>query len=74
MKPLKLFVFGIVLILASTLQAQVSVNVSIGPPPPRGPVGYSQVRYYYLPDMVTIKIWEKVMVMAVEIAKRNNQV
>ena len=51
MKTLKLFVSGIVLILASALQAQVSVNVSIGSPPPWGPVGYSQVRYYYLPDV-----------------------
>ncbi len=31
--------------------AQVSVNVNIGTPPLWGPVGYSDVRYYYLPDV-----------------------
>jgi len=51
MKVLKFFVTGLMLCLASTLQAQVSVNVNIGSPPPWGPVGYSQVHYYYLPDV-----------------------
>ena len=40
-----------VLILAGTLQAQVSVNINIGTPPLWGPVGYTEVRYYYLPDV-----------------------
>ena len=39
------------LILAGNLQAQVSVNVNIGTPPLWGPVGYTEVRYYYLPDV-----------------------
>ena len=39
------------LFLAGTLQAQVSVNVNIGTPPLWGPVGYTEVRYYYLPDV-----------------------
>lgn len=39
------------LLLAGSLQAQVSVNVNIGSPPQWGPVGYSNVQYYYLPDV-----------------------
>ena len=39
------------LFLAISLHAQVSVNVNIGVPPPWGPVGYTTVRYYYLPDV-----------------------
>jgi hypothetical protein len=53
MKILQLIVAGIVLCLAGTSQAQVSVNVNIGTPPPLGPAGYSDVRYYYLPDLET---------------------
>ena len=33
------------------MQAQFSVNVTIGSPPPWGPAGYSNVNYYYLPDI-----------------------
>lgn len=51
MKALKLFVFGMLLFLASTVQAQVSVRVNIGTPPLWGPVGYTEARYYYLPDV-----------------------
>ncbi len=39
------------LFLAVTTQAQVSVNVNFGSPPAWGPVGYSNVQYYYLPDV-----------------------
>jgi hypothetical protein len=51
MKTLKLIVLGIVLFTASAIQAQVSVNVHVGTPPPWGPYGYNNVRYYYLPDV-----------------------
>jgi hypothetical protein len=51
MKKLKWIVTGIAIFLTSTLTAQVSVNISIGSPPAWGPAGYSQVRYYYLPDV-----------------------
>lgn len=51
MKTLKFILFGIVLFLSITVKSQVSVNVNIGSPPPWGPVGYSEVRYYYLPDV-----------------------
>ncbi len=51
MKTLKMIIIGIVLFIASAVQAQVIVNVNIGSPPPWGPVGYSDVRYYYLPDV-----------------------
>ena len=50
MKTLRLIMFGLVLILASAAQAQISFNMNIAPPP-WGPFGYNQVHYYYLPDV-----------------------
>jgi hypothetical protein len=49
MKFLKFVVFVFILFFASTTQAQVSIHLNIGTPPPWGPAGYSDVRYYYLP-------------------------
>ncbi|MFV5687965.1 hypothetical protein ACM55M_05005 [Flavobacterium sp. ZT3R25] len=51
MKTLKLIAVGIILLASSGIHAQVSVNVNIGTPPSWGPVGYSNVDYYYLPDV-----------------------
>ncbi|PJB58952.1 MAG: hypothetical protein CO098_05960 [Bacteroidetes bacterium CG_4_9_14_3_um_filter_41_19] len=51
MKTLKLMVAGLSLFLAGSLQAQTTINVSIGSPPLWGPVGYAEARYYYLPDL-----------------------
>jgi hypothetical protein len=52
MKTLKLLAIGMVLFFASTVHAQVSVNVNLGTAPQWGPAGYSDdVRYYYLPDV-----------------------
>lgn len=51
MKALKLIALFTVLFLAGNTQAQVSVNVNIGAPPLWGPVGYTEVQYYYLPDV-----------------------
>jgi hypothetical protein len=51
MKALKLIVVGLLLFYAGTTQAQISVHVNIGAPPMWGPSGYSDVRYYYLPDV-----------------------
>ena len=52
MKNLKLISLGIVLFFASnSLHAQVSVNINLGLQPSWGPVGYSSVNYYYLPDI-----------------------
>lgn len=51
MKTLKLITAGIFLFLSSLTQAQVSINVNIGTPPSWGPAGYSNVEYYYLPDV-----------------------
>jgi hypothetical protein len=51
MKTLKLIVIGIVLFLANPIHAQVSVSLNIGSPPMWGPVGYTEARYYYLPDV-----------------------
>lgn len=51
MKNLKLLAVGIVLLVFSSAQAQVSVNVNIGTAPSWGPRGYAAVEYYYLPDV-----------------------
>ena len=51
MKTIKLIIIGIVLFLSGAVRAQVAVNVNIGSPPQWGPVGYTEVRYYYLPDV-----------------------
>jgi len=51
MKTLKLIAFGIVLLVTSSMHSQVSVNINIGTAPSWGPSGYSNVDYYYLPDV-----------------------
>lgn len=51
MKTLKLIIAGFLLFMSSNSQAQVAVNVNIGTPPAWGPVGYSNVEFYYLPDI-----------------------
>lgn len=51
MKAIKFIILGIGLIFASEAQAQISVNVNLGAPPQWGPSGYSNARYYYLPDV-----------------------
>ncbi len=51
MKTLKLMAIACTLLLGFQASAQVSINVNIGSPPPWGPVGYTDVRYYYLPDV-----------------------
>ena len=52
MKILKLITFGIFfLVTTNSTNAQVSVNVNIGGPPAWCPTGYSNVDYYYLPDV-----------------------
>ncbi len=51
MKELKYIILGFGLIFASESQGQISVNLNIGSQPQWGPSGYSDVRYYYLPDV-----------------------
>jgi hypothetical protein len=51
MKTLKLIALAIFLFASTANHAQVSVSVNFGTPPLWGPVGYSQVQYYYLPDV-----------------------
>ena len=51
MKTLKLLVVGMLLLFAGSVEAQISVRVNLGVPPQWGPSGYSDVRYYYLPDV-----------------------
>ena len=54
MKTLKIITLGIVLFFASnSIHSQVSINVNLGLQPSWGPVGYSSVDYYYLPDIYT---------------------
>lgn len=54
MKNLKIITLGIMMFFASnSIQSQVSVNVNLGMQPAWGPVGYSSVDYYYLPDIYT---------------------
>jgi hypothetical protein len=51
MKKFKLLALGIVLFIAGSANAQVSVNINIGSPPAWGPSGYAETEYYYLPDV-----------------------
>lgn len=52
MKTLKLMTIAVIILFASSsMQAQVSVNVNLGLQPSWGPVGYSSVDYYYIPDV-----------------------
>ena len=47
---MKHLLLGLLFFTCAFSQAQVSVNVNIGTPPAWGPAGYTDVRYYYLPD------------------------
>lgn len=51
MKTIKLFSVLMLLMVAGTLQAQLSVSINFGTPPQWGPVGFTEVRYYYLPGV-----------------------
>lgn len=51
MKVFKLVIIGMTLFVAGAAHAQVAVTVNIGTPPMWGPVGYTNVQYYYLPDV-----------------------
>ena len=51
MKAFKFIFIGILLFFAYSGQAQISVNVNLGAPPQWGPAGYTDARYYYLPDV-----------------------
>jgi len=47
------YIAGVLLLfmVSSTVHGQISVNVNLGAPPMWGPVGYTDTRYYYLPDV-----------------------
>ena len=51
MKTLKLISITLLLILSYSVKAQVSLSLNIGSPPLWGPVGYTEARFYYLPDV-----------------------
>ncbi|MDG2432398.1 hypothetical protein [Flavobacterium sp.] len=51
MKTLKLITAGLLLLASHASNAQVSVSLNIGTAPAWGPAGYSNVDYYYLPDV-----------------------
>lgn len=53
MKTLKLIAIGLALLFTNVSNAQVAVNINIGTTPAWGPVGYTETRYYYLPDIET---------------------
>lgn len=52
MKTLKIITLAMLIFFASNAtNAQVSINVNLGTQPSWGPVGYSSVNYYYIPDV-----------------------
>ena len=52
MNTLKLFTLATLFLFASNAtQAQASVNINLGNQPSWGPSGYSNVDYYYIPDV-----------------------
>ena len=51
MKTFKLLIVGLLLFFAGSIQAQITVRVNLGTPPQWGPSGYTDVQYYYLPDV-----------------------
>ncbi len=52
MKSLKQLTLALALLFASNaIHSQVSINVNLGSQPSWGPSGYSNVNYYYLPDV-----------------------
>lgn len=51
MKNINLFIVLLVMLFAKLTTAQVTVNVNLGSQPQWAPVGYDNVRYYYLPDV-----------------------
>ena len=51
MKTFKLIIVALLLFFSVSGQAQISVNVNLGSPPQWGPAGYTNVQYYYLPDV-----------------------
>ena len=51
MKTFKIFFVGLLMLFAGSTQAQISVQVNLGIPPQWGPAGYTDVQYYYLPDV-----------------------
>lgn len=53
MKTLKQLLIALVFCTFGAAQAQVQINVNVGTPPAWGPAGYTDVRYYYLPDIHT---------------------
>lgn len=54
MKTLKIITLAMLLFFASNkIHSQVSINVNLGTQPSWGPVGYSSVNYYYIPDVQT---------------------
>lgn len=51
MKTLKLISATLLFLISSAIHSQISINVNIGSQPTWGPVGYTNVNYYYLPDI-----------------------
>ena len=49
MKSIKLLIAGMLIFITTSLFSQVTIL--LGTPPAWGPAGYSNVQYYYLPDV-----------------------
>lgn len=53
MKTIQKLLLVLAFFTLGSIQAQVSVNVNIGTQPAWGPSGYTDVNYYYIPDIET---------------------
>ena len=51
MKTLRFIILGMVLLIAGSVQGQISVRFNLGAPPQWAPVEHADSRYYYLPDV-----------------------
>lgn len=51
MRTFKLLMLGLFLMMASTVQSQISIRFNLGSPPQWAPVEHADARYYYLPDV-----------------------
>lgn len=51
MQKTKLIAIGLILLASFSMHAQISINLHVGSQPEWGPSGYSNVDYYYLPDV-----------------------
>jgi hypothetical protein len=51
MKPFKVLIITVLVVVHFSLKAQISASINLASPPRWGPIGYGEARYYYLPDI-----------------------